>query len=573
MSKGEKILQNYYANERIDYLDASVTSRTIIDDYLYKRKPVIIRGLIDDWEAINKWSFSWFQEKYGNIYTNVFASGNEAKSSQMRLKKMFAKMQQGEILYSSLYTKELFPILSPDYPLAGTILSDPKFNWLLDLPKTIHGEMNVIFIGNTGTGIKNHQDSMGTHLWSAQIMGTKRWIVSPPEESEFMYEGKADWLKREKSIEKYPKFKEAKALDFILETGEILILPVGWWHQTEIISDSISITHDLVNETNYHHYIDELNQSHHIDPKVETFYRASQSIQANWYAQLPQIKTTPIERISYSISFEELLEKYLIPHQPVILQNQINHWPALHKWNLDYFRERFGNAFIQYFHGHDDKSKKIRLRKYLETKFDQPHYSMWCLDEFYDILAEDFETIEPLNNQEKDWILELPKQELNALTWIFMGTKGSGIANHSDRLGQHVYSAQISGRKRWLLHPPEDKKWMYDGQVDLTNPDLVKYPLYMNASAPYDFVLEPGEVLILPNAWWHQTLTLSDSISLSHDFMNVSNIDSFLERMEARKGENYMKSETMKPIISHWKEKRDAFRQQKSDHKLIVETV
>ena len=557
MSKGSRILQSYYPNERIDYLDSKITSRKIIDDYLYQRKPVVIRGLIDDWPARQKWSLSWFSEKYGNIYTNVFASGNEAKSSQMRFKKMFAKMQAGEVIYSSWYVKEIFPIISPDYPLANKIFSERQFNWLLDLPEKLHGEMNVIFIGNKGTGIKNHQDSMGTHLWSAQITGRKRWIVSPPEASAFMHQGEADWLRHPESIAKYPEFAEAKALDFILEAGEVLILPAGWWHQTEILADSISITHDIVNETNYHHYISELEKTHQLDPKVQTFYHASQPIKASWEAQIPKRETLPIERIADPISFEELLAKYLIPHQPVILQNLIADWPALEKWNLDYFKERFGNAFIQYFLFHDNKSRRMRLRKYLESNFEKPHYAMWCLDDFYPLLGADFQPIAPLNSPEKDWVLDLPTAELKSLYWIFMGTTGSGIGNHSDRLGQHVYSAQISGRKRWILHSPEDGKWLYDGNVDLTNPDLVKYPLYMNASPAYDFIIEPGEVLILPNGWWHQTEVLSDSISLSHDFMNISNVEAFLERMEATKGKKHMDSEIMKPIIAGWQARRE----------------
>nr|VFK64754.1 MAG: Cupin-like domain-containing protein [Candidatus Kentron sp. TUN] len=114
---------------------------------------------------------------------------------------------------------------------------------------------------------------------------------------------------------------------------------------------------------------------------------------------------------------------------------------------------------------------------------------------FYHVLSKDFHKIHLLDNNQKDWTLDLPPKEQSELTWIFMGLKGSGIGTHMDRLGQHVCSAQIFGRKHWILHPPEDTKWLYHGDVNLMEPDYLTHPRYINASPAYDFVLERGEVL------------------------------------------------------------------------------
>lgn len=34
---------------------------------------------------------------------------------------------------------------------------------------------------------------------------------------------------------------------------------------------------------------------------------------------------------------EEFLREAVAPHQPVIIRNAVNHWPAMRKWNLDFF--------------------------------------------------------------------------------------------------------------------------------------------------------------------------------------------------------------------------------------------
>ena len=94
---------------------------------------------------------------------------------------------------------------------------------------------------------------------------------------------------------------------------------------------------------------------------------------------------------------------------------------------------------------------------------------------------------------------------------------------------------------------------MYDGEIDLMNPDIAKFPEYAQTSPAIDFILEPGEVFILPYGWWHQTLIVEDSISLTHDFFNASNMKTWMDRMEARHSPTFMKTPEVQDIITEWK--------------------
>lgn len=560
---GATILERYCPGKVIEYIDATVSGDEVIERFLRHHKPVIIRGLIDHWPALQRWNFSWFEREFGNIYTNVFGDGREDGAQHRRMHHLFAAARRGESLYSSLYVAGLLPKLRGDYPLDDLYLGDAKFNWLLDLPGEIHGQMNVLFIGSRGPGVANHRDSMGTHLWSAQIHGRKRWIIAPPEQAPFMHDGQTSWLTRQESIAAYPDFARAAAIDLVLHPGEVLILPVGWWHQTELLDDSISITHDIVNQTNAHAYFRELENSRGEDAKIHDFHRVSHDRESSWLERVPAPATREVERISWPIDCEELMQRYFIPHRPVVIQNAAASWPALQTWTLEYLGERYGNAYVQHFTGPDDTAQLIRLNKHLARAYPEPHYVMWCLSDFYDALAGDFGLLPFLGDPTMDWTLDLPHKEQTQLTWIFLGVRGSGIPCHSDRLGQHVVSVQISGRKRWLLQAPDDAPWLYDGDVDLRDPDLGKHPRYLNASPRHDFVLEPGETLFLPNGWWHQTEVLEDSISLSHDFMNRSNADAFLERLAVLRGPRFMESEAMKPLLAAWSGRRS----HRSDHR------
>jgi len=41
--------------------------------------------------------------------------------------------------------------------------------------------------------------------------------------------------------EKFPKFREARAWEGMLNPGEILYLPARWWHQVRSLQDAISV--------------------------------------------------------------------------------------------------------------------------------------------------------------------------------------------------------------------------------------------------------------------------------------------------------------------------------------------
>lgn len=72
------------------------------------------------------------------------------------------------------------------------------------------------------------------------LLYARPWYKPSPLFSEMdgrqIHEGHADY-------EKYPKFKRARPLEFTLEPGEILFIPVHWWHLTSVNGFQVSVTH------------------------------------------------------------------------------------------------------------------------------------------------------------------------------------------------------------------------------------------------------------------------------------------------------------------------------------------
>ncbi|WP_289000705.1 cupin-like domain-containing protein [uncultured Psychrobacter sp.] len=75
-------------------------------------------------------------------------------------------------------------------------------------------------------------------------------------------------------------------------------------------------------------------------------------------------------------AFKEFIKNYYSKHKPVVLQNGIEHWPALKKWSPRYFAEVLGAAEIQVqfdresdalFERHSDKYRKsMRMSEFVD---------------------------------------------------------------------------------------------------------------------------------------------------------------------------------------------------------------
>ncbi|XP_022915704.1 hypoxia-inducible factor 1-alpha inhibitor-like isoform X2 [Onthophagus taurus] len=100
---------------------------------------------------------------------------------------------------------------------------------------------NLLLIGMEGNVTPCHYDEQQNLF--AQIYGYKRCILFPPSEFECLYpypvhhphdrQSMVDFDKPDYS--KFPKFKDAKAYESVLGPGEVLYIPVYWWHHIESI--------------------------------------------------------------------------------------------------------------------------------------------------------------------------------------------------------------------------------------------------------------------------------------------------------------------------------------------------
>jgi hypothetical protein len=247
---------------------------------------------------------------------------------------------------------------------------------------------------------------------------------------------------------------------------------------------------------------------------------------------------------------------------PVVLTDVIGSWPALQRWNFDWFRAKYGSdsvaprirsgpqciKFMQlsdYISYLDDPDKPTPgLWVDADTLYprqppaDASKHSLYLAWNVFGIHPELLEDVELSPAFMEDWVPLLPtafRKTLDEATRYFLaglmvGGKDSQVGLHYDFLDTHAYLAQVVGRKRCTLFSPEDTAVLYDGNVNVDAPDFEKFPSFRNATA-YECTLEPGELLFIPYRWWHHVVGLEKSITVNYNFFNRVNFGAFLAQL------------------------------------------
>jgi lysine-specific demethylase 8 len=141
-------------------------------------------------------------------------------------------------------------VLIDDFPGLGNDTRPlPYYSQLL---RKIEGDRDGIWIGQGGCRSALHVDPKLN--FATQIVGRKKWTIFPSDQNDLLYipskhiprlnfspinMDKPDLLK-------YPKFKEATPIEFILSAGEVLFLPLNWAHYVYTLEFSISMSSQFV---------------------------------------------------------------------------------------------------------------------------------------------------------------------------------------------------------------------------------------------------------------------------------------------------------------------------------------
>lgn len=230
--------------------------KKFLRDYYFENRPGIFRDAVYDWPAM-QWT-------PGSLKQAIGSSEVEVQAGRMRDKKYEENRDQFRHLmpFDQFIDSVLSIGKSNDlYMTANNIVKsqDTMSKIFPDIGNIGDGYLDLndmdkkcfVWIGPAGTLTPLHHDL--TNNLFVQLYGRKRFIMIPAYEASLVYNERHVYSNVdafEPDDKKFPLYKNATILDFDLQPGEVLFIPLGWWHAVESLDTSISLSFTNFNAPN-----------------------------------------------------------------------------------------------------------------------------------------------------------------------------------------------------------------------------------------------------------------------------------------------------------------------------------
>lgn len=239
-----------------------------------------------------------------------------------------------------------------------------------------------------------------------------------------------------------------------------------------------------------------------------------------------------------NLSVEEFVAEYEEPNKPVIITDALQNWPAMKSWNREYLIDLAGNVSFavgpvemtldDYFL-YAQTANEERPLYLFDPKFGEKIPNLSSDYEVPVYFREDLFSI--LGNGRPDY------------RWLILGPARSGSSFHIDPNSTSAWNAVIKGSKKWILFPPDvDPPGVHpspDGAEVAAPVSITEW--FMNfyqetkrwKKKPLECICRAGEVMFIPNGWWHLVINLEDSIAITQNYVsrrNLLNVLGFLNR-------------------------------------------
>jgi hypothetical protein len=246
----EKLISLHDSSESnaLPTTDASALSRLGFNVQFYLRnKPVVIRQFLSSEERDN-WTPSALTKllagKTVNVRHNPLGifdlNGRSPSERVISLRKEFTAAAH-LIAHSGKYYLQQESL--EQFPELLTRIRKPH---LVDGLKTVL--MSNLWFGGRACKSPLHFDSMDNFL--IQAHGRKRVILFPPSAARFLYPARGETYPHCSKVNvfapdlvRFPLYANSSAhkFEFILVPGDMLYIPVGWWHALESLDVSVSV--------------------------------------------------------------------------------------------------------------------------------------------------------------------------------------------------------------------------------------------------------------------------------------------------------------------------------------------
>lgn len=252
LAKRDWLLQSYGRLAAIDDGIAAVPRRRGIApddffrDFYATHRPVLLEGMIDSWPAMERWSLDHFEALLGDPLVQVQTRRESSPDYEVRSNQHREMLRFGEFvrrLRTTAPTNDFYLTANNNDENRATFA--PLWEEVGEIPGILTDAARTggfFWMGPQGTVTPFHHDLTNNLL--IQIRGRKRvWLVpswDTPRMANHLHcfsrhAGPA-------AIAALPAEMRPTMIECVIEPGEALFIPVGWWHHIEGLDLTIGLS-------------------------------------------------------------------------------------------------------------------------------------------------------------------------------------------------------------------------------------------------------------------------------------------------------------------------------------------
>ncbi|CAH2104299.1 unnamed protein product [Euphydryas editha] len=235
------------------------------------------------------------------------------------------------------------------------------------------------------------------------------------------------------------------------------------------------------------------------------------------------------------LKYDYFFKEHMMRNLPCIIKNITETWKCSQLWiknneiDYDYFIDQYGELDapvadcdkINYNAQCKCDMKVKDYMSYLRSKSREKllymkdwHLRRSALDDYFyevpEIFASDWLNEYAIDHQDDDFM------------FVYIGAKNTWTPFHADVYTSYSWSVNIVGRKKWILLPPGEEEKLKDS---LGNFPLLFNPEQYNNIKYFEIIQAKGDGIFVPSGWHHQVFNEIDTISINHNFVNASNVE------------------------------------------------
>jgi len=216
--------------------------------YYSVNRPVVFQDGLKHSATLARWNPDYLKTRCGSEMVEVMAGRSADRNYEINSDHHKTRTRMSEFVErvkQAGQTNDFYMVAN------NRSLETGKMKALLDevhvlehiLDPAIAQSRMFLWFGPGGTVTPLHHDAMNILL--AQVYGRKTVTLIPSFHTPYVYNhvGVYSAVDCEKpDFNKFPLFKQAARLKVVLEPGQVLFIPVGWWHHVRSIDVSISLS-------------------------------------------------------------------------------------------------------------------------------------------------------------------------------------------------------------------------------------------------------------------------------------------------------------------------------------------